>query len=49
MNYLGNSSNIVDEIKNFFNSSASINQIQILSNFTEENYFEKCSDARVGR
>ncbi|GEM_PF-6524095 len=49
MKYTGDSSSAISELRDFFNSNAEFESIEFLENYTEENYFEKCSDARVGR
>lgn len=47
--YTGSSSDATNQIKSFFLQNGNFQSVDILENFTEDNYFEKCSDARVGR
>jgi len=47
--FSGAISNAEDNLRSFLNENGEFQNIEFPENFTEENYFEKCSDARVGR
>jgi len=49
LKFFGEISNAEADLKSFFNENGEFQNIEFPENFTEENYFEKCSDARVGR
>ena len=47
--FSGDLDNAESRLKSFLNETEEFQKVEFLENFTEENYFEKCSDARVGR
>jgi len=49
LKYTGVNSDAENALRAFLNSNGSFQTIEFLEDFTEENYFDKCSEARVGR